>query len=203
MLRDFLRFIEALWREWRVLLTGGSIFAGLALWTMATGKPVAQNVNWLILGLTLILASFFAWRKEWISGGSGFIEVDLYGLVQVFSGRTKIQAGALVKPYIGKWVMIAGELNDISLIWHAAMVYVEAPQRPQFGGSLRFNMWRWQASKLSALPRGTRITIAGRISEIDGLGVSLSGSQVLAIEPKQEVPQPPKHDLSGLTPSQE
>jgi len=53
-LRDLIRFALALWREWQVLLTGGSIVALLALWAFATGKTIPQNLAWLVIGLTAL-----------------------------------------------------------------------------------------------------------------------------------------------------
>jgi hypothetical protein len=66
MLRDFAGFLWALWTQWRSLLTGGSTMALVALWGMIGGKPVAPHIDWFIVGLTLMLASFAAWRHEWI-----------------------------------------------------------------------------------------------------------------------------------------
>jgi uncharacterized membrane protein YfcA len=64
MLRDFVGFLLALWKEWKALLTGGTILAVVSLGQKITGKSVPRSTNWLIFGLTLLLASFFAWRKE-------------------------------------------------------------------------------------------------------------------------------------------
>jgi hypothetical protein len=63
-LRDLSAYIVALWREWKALLTGGSIIALASLWMYSHSKPIPANVNWLIVGLTLVLASFLAWRKQ-------------------------------------------------------------------------------------------------------------------------------------------
>jgi len=54
----------ALGKAWIVLLTGGIIMAALAGWNLASGKPLPQALNRLILDATLILAAFFAWRRE-------------------------------------------------------------------------------------------------------------------------------------------
>jgi hypothetical protein len=62
-IRDFASYAAVLWQEWKVLLTGGSIMAAAALHGFVIGKPVPANVNWLIVGLTLILAAFLSWRR--------------------------------------------------------------------------------------------------------------------------------------------
>ncbi len=63
MFREFLEFLLSLWREWKALLTGGTIIAVLMLWQMASGKPVPSVFNWLVLGVTLLIAAFFSWIK--------------------------------------------------------------------------------------------------------------------------------------------
>jgi hypothetical protein len=63
-LLDFWRFLLALWREWKVLLTGGGIIALLTAWGFIVHKPVPQEVYWFIVGCTFILAAFRAWQME-------------------------------------------------------------------------------------------------------------------------------------------
>lgn len=43
---------------------GGSIFAVIAIWGFITGKALPVNIAYLALGVTFLLASFLAWRKE-------------------------------------------------------------------------------------------------------------------------------------------
>ena len=88
MLRDFLAFVAALWHEWAVLLTGGSIIALLSLWNFAGRKPVPQSANWLIVGITFILASFLAWRKQYLDADKDFISrspLELMQLIEDYS----------------------------------------------------------------------------------------------------------------------
>jgi len=88
VIRDFAFFLRALWREWRVLLTGGSIVAVLVLINLG-GRSIPRKVNWSIIGITFILAAFRAWRNEWINAGRGFVEVDFASVEEAFKGRTR------------------------------------------------------------------------------------------------------------------
>lgn len=92
MLRDFFEFVRALWKEWQALLTGGSIIALLWLLETVIRKPAIPSVNWLIVGLTFMIAAFFAWRKEWIRGGQGLANRTPKQLIGLFEGRTGIHA---------------------------------------------------------------------------------------------------------------
>lgn len=64
MLRDFRDFAFAIWGEWQTLLTGGTIIAISGLVQVLTDKPIPKGANWLIVAMTFIVASFFAWRRE-------------------------------------------------------------------------------------------------------------------------------------------
>ena len=47
-----------------MLLTGGSIIALLQLTAFLSSWPAPKQINWLIVALTFIFASFMAWRTE-------------------------------------------------------------------------------------------------------------------------------------------
>ena len=61
--RDLAGFIAALWREWKILLTGGTIMALVAIWALGTNRALPYNFGWLVLGLTFIAAAFMSWRR--------------------------------------------------------------------------------------------------------------------------------------------
>ena len=114
MLRDLICFLAALWAEWKVLLTGGTISAGLVGWALSTGKAAPRNISWIVLGLTLALAAFFAWRKEWVRGDRGFIDVTVSELYRLYeTGHTSIQKDAIIKPYVGKWIRARGRVRNV------------------------------------------------------------------------------------------
>jgi hypothetical protein len=191
VLRDLFSFLRALWTEWKVLLTGGTIIAALAIFTAVSTKPIPLATNWLILGLTFICASFLAWRKAWISSGSDLVDIDPEWLSDQFSNRTRIQANVLIKPYLGKRIRVTGELRDILLLLFTGIVYLEKSPKELFSKGVKLRMSRWRAAELSSLPKGTRMTVVGRISEVDYSGLDLSGVQFIGIEPTLEVAKNP------------
>jgi hypothetical protein len=160
VLRDFASFLRSIWREWRSLLTGGSVIAILALWNMAGGRSISQSVNWLVLGLTLVLAAFLAWRREWISSGRGFVDVDLAGLEQLFHGRAGVHQRSIERPVLGRFIKVTGTIEDMSIEMFMAFVRI----RTSAGVSVTLQfMFRWNARAFFPLPIGTRVTVAGRI----------------------------------------
>ena len=64
MLKSVGRYVKALWAQWKVLLTGGSVMALVAIWALATNRGLPYSAGWLILGITFVAASFLAWRHE-------------------------------------------------------------------------------------------------------------------------------------------
>jgi hypothetical protein len=97
VLRDFVSFLHALWNEWKVLLTGGSIIAALAIWGML-GKSLPYHLGQLVIGLTLVIAAFFAWRKERIKYTCLRDEIDatqLIGEIYTFAGGQNTETGRM------------------------------------------------------------------------------------------------------------
>ena len=125
MFRDFGSFIAALWREWVVLVTGGIIGVGLVLLGFLVGKPLPQRFGWLFLGLTLILAAFLAWRRQWIGADQNFLAVAPEDLVQLTYNRTKVHANTHIKPYLGKKVRWTGTIDNVFPSRHLAFVTME------------------------------------------------------------------------------
>lgn len=178
MLRDFGDFLRALWREWKALLTGGSVIAALALWQMSTGRSVARRMNWLIVGLTLMLASFFAWRREWIHGGHGLVSLSPKQLTDLFDGRTQTHANLYAKQYIGKRIRVTGEIYDVSTItFFVCLLHLKAD-----GAWITAPMGPWKARSLAPLAKGTIITVAGRIAKLSRSTIELGSVELIRIE---------------------
>jgi hypothetical protein len=182
VLRDFVSFLRALWHEWKLLLTGGSVVAIIALVNLFSGKSVPQSINWLATGLTFMLEAFFSWRREWINGGSGFVEIDFKSLPQIFEGRTKPQAKALIRHLLGGRIKVTGVLEEIQ----------EAAGSPVFPSTLQLRFERtvivvdvypWNRSFTGAnvLSRGTVLTVSGRIRELTPSVVFLSSCELIAV----------------------
>ncbi len=188
MFRDFMRFLWAVWREWKVLLTGGSIIAAFGLWGMLGKKAPPQNVNWLIVGTTLMLAAFLAWRKEWMAAGRGFVNINAKELIDLFRGRTEVQARSLVQTHIGKYTKITGTISDVARPFTFTFVYLNTEPDARIMMSFFFG---WNGTPFLLLPLGTRITVAGRISDIDSSGITLANCRLIAIDPASMRPTAP------------
>jgi hypothetical protein len=201
--RDFAYFLAALWREWKVFLTGGSIVGALSLWNLAGRKPIPQNVNWLILGLTFVLAAFAAWRKEWIDSGKGFTTVAPAELIRLFASGTKVLGETLVKPYIGKRLRVRGTVYNIENNGFGNISYVFLSDPPVFVA-----LWipSWKMGPFMVLPKGTIITVVGRINSVYDSGIRLTNCTMAPTEDeviRQSVaPQSPTRDLQSPPPSQ-
>lgn len=183
MLRDFFSFIRAVWLEWKTLLTGGSLIAVIAIWSAVTGRSVPHNVSWLVLGLTLMFAAFFAWRKEWTTGSRQYIDIELGKLTGLSANRTSAQAATLLAPYIGKSIKITGKLNDFKFIPLSLFMHVYIEVGPRLSRILILAIFsRGNGNKLVPLPKGTTITVAGRISKVEPYSIYLRGATLLAVE---------------------
>ncbi len=176
MLRDFSRFVLALWREWRSLLTGGTVIATLYIWNSVSVKPLPQSINWLVVGLTFIMAAFMAWRKEWMSAGSGFVDIDLAELEKELHGKTGVHQRSIERPLLGKYIRVTGNIDNVS--FHAYMAFV----RLKTNGtevSLEYG-WRGNARSFIPLPKGTTVTVTGRIGRVSP-GVRLNNCSLISV----------------------
>ncbi len=64
-MRDAIDYTVAIGRQWRTLITGGSTLVGaLVILQYVTGWQVARPVGIAIVAVTLVRASFLAWRVE-------------------------------------------------------------------------------------------------------------------------------------------
>jgi hypothetical protein len=155
MSHDFLDFLLALWAEWRVLLTGGTIFAAVSVWSLATSKPLPPQIDWLVLEITLILASFLAWRKEWIASNGHALSVEPKRLLELRSQGSQLQSDALLAPYMGKRITITSTLTDISN--NIASFESDGVRACSFE-----LLWRPFTRSIIPLPIGSVVTMNGR-----------------------------------------
>src|ERR1019366_5312598 len=200
MLRDFAVFLRALWREWKTLLTGGSIVALIALGELTGHKAFPNSVNWLILGFTFVVAAFLSWREEWITSGRGVIEADFERINRLFEGRTGAQTRELIRPYMGKRCKIRATLRDFShselVSWQTFIHLQSGTQRV----SIMFFRWNSRLSGLAMFPIGTEVEINGRITTLERGSVWLGACRITIIPPEVSVhptpdPQSPPTSL--------
>lgn len=167
MFRDFFSFVIALWREWRVLLTGGSIFAALSALHLLGARPLPKKDDWLILGLTLFLAVFFAWRRQWIEGNRNTVTLRPIELLELARDRTSVHARTLTRPYIGRRIVVTGTISNV----RAGLMRIAALDCDKANVFLLLPFWA--TSRFSPLPIGTSITVAARIQQIEAYNLCL------------------------------
>jgi hypothetical protein len=180
VLLDFVCFLRAVWRKWNVLLTGGSIIAFIAIYETVTGTRAPVPIGWMVLGATLVLAAFFAWRDEWLRTGKGFINLEPKELAQLIRNRTSAQRDALTKEYAGKRIKINGKLADVShsiLFPWLSSITIHADD----GFSVYADVWRWRSGLYSSLNMGTMLTITGRIAMLESYYIFLTGCELIKI----------------------
>jgi hypothetical protein len=161
MIRDFLSFVLALWREWKVLLTGGTVFAVLTVLHLVGVKPLSKKDDRIILGLTLFLAAFSAWRRQWIRGDRDTVDLRPMELLKLARDRTAVHARTFTRPYIGRRIVVTGTIKNVrggpmglvTLDCDDATVFLHVPF--------------WATSQFTPLPIGASITVTARIEHID------------------------------------
>ena len=176
MFRDFILFVAALWHEWKTLLTGGSIIALVTVWSLSSGKPLPQTVNWLIVGLTMMLASFLSWRKQWMEADKDYVSLLPSELTSLAKEGAALHAETSVKPYIGKRIRVTGTINNMFYAgpW-ASIVWLDCDEK-----RVTLLLSRWGLKPFAPLPIGTPITVVGRIVEISLVEVTLRDIIIVA-----------------------
>jgi hypothetical protein len=195
VIRDFAVFLRALWHEWKILLTGGSIVAFLALLNFGGAKSIPQYVNWVIIGVTFVMAAFHAWRNERTNVARSkrhvstevpvpapkriVIDVAPEYLMGFYKDHTDVQADKLAENYIGKWLKLSGKVANvvsssaITKTWHVILAY----KAGYFMGVDFDNAW---ADQISVLKRGDEIRVLGQIEAFDGSRLHLVHCELLA-----------------------
>ena len=75
LLRDIGSYARALWNEWVVLTTGGSIIAVIFGWEKLNGKSISTDVGLIVVNVTLLIASFTVWRYNRPEDDRTFIDI--------------------------------------------------------------------------------------------------------------------------------
>jgi hypothetical protein len=189
--REFVTFIVSLCREWVVLLTGGGVAAVLVVWGSATGKPLPLHVGWIFLGLTLMLAAFFSWRKQWREAEKNFLQIGPAALMKLREGKTSPHANTMLMPYIGKRIKVTGSFIDVVEIMFGIKNVHLLCEEVSISALVPF----WKARAFVPLPKGAVITLTGTITEINNLSINISSIEIV---PNPSVPIPAMPLSSGV-----
>jgi hypothetical protein len=190
MLRDFVFFLRALWRQWKVLLTGGSVMALLAMWTLVHGQHLPDGVGWLVVGLTFMLAAFFSWRSEWIKAGRDFVEIDFKGVSDHCSELTEPQSDRFMSRYAGKRIKVTGTLYDTaesdSLKPFAMRMLIHLLLKDHAMAHCAVTSWNPGFNGVGEFQKGICMTISGRIYRASCsppvVSLSLSGCELIEVK---------------------
>ena len=197
-LRDFANYLKALWREGKALVMGGSVFALIAIYGLATNKSVPVNIGYAVLGVTFVLAGFSAWRKEsqektrlqgdldsfqkhldsqgiYQRPGMVFVDETPAFLTQFFKQHASIQAKKLVQPYLGKWIKLSNvTVSDIE----AQSQRYRVPAHCADGEMVFMYFDEKWFERVSILRRGSQIAIIGRITSLENF-LTLDNCEIL------------------------
>jgi hypothetical protein len=163
----------------KAILTGGTMWATLVLLQKTMGITVPPSMDDVIVALTLIAATFMAWRKQWIINSQHELaDVILHTLTARYVGRTYAHARAMIQPYIGRRIKVTGTLRNF--YGHILGVSQAAITVDNVIVILRMPVWK--ARWLAPLPIDTVITVSGRIADVDSSSVRLDSVEILDVD---------------------
>jgi hypothetical protein len=104
-------------------------------------------------------------------------------LVGLFEGHTSIQAKSLIEPFIGKWMRVSGELDEVtpSSSPHFAILTLVGrgmggPGRAA-GIFMYFQTAEW-VDRLRTLRRGDKLTVIGKIEDVISVRLTLASCEL-------------------------
>jgi hypothetical protein len=118
-----------------------------------------------------------------LADGRVIIDATPAYLVGFFKGHTHIQAEKLTEAYRGKWLKVSGPLGDVMGNTSERAQVTFARNAPIFVGRyfqvfMYFDRSQWD-DRLSVLRPGTKITVIGRIREINRIEVHLENCELV------------------------
>jgi hypothetical protein len=179
--REFSTFIVSLFREWAVLLTGGTLAAFFVIWSNVSGRPIPLHAGWFFLSLTLLASAFLSWRKQWREAENNFVQIGPNAPMKLREGKTSPHANSVLGPYIGKRIRITGTFVDIADTVIGMKILQIKCEGVLISGHIAF----WTARRFVPLPKGEVITVTGTIIEIDSLSITINGIEIV---PNPSVP---------------
>jgi hypothetical protein len=114
---DFFRFLRALWPEWIVLLTGGTIFAALSIWGLVGKNAISKPLSWGVVAATFVMACFRAWRTADRARAERAERVFIdspKAVVEALAKHTSVVAEHLSNDYVGQWIKVGpAEVHNV------------------------------------------------------------------------------------------
>jgi hypothetical protein len=193
--RYFVSFLAAVLRQWGVIVSGGVIVGLIALFEHFSGRSLAGWPLKVAIGLSLLAAVFFAWRKErqqWERvGGLAPLSATPRELMSAYDGRTTSQGEKLAEAYKGKWLKVEGTISDaveygLTMALIGSSVIVTLAPILSYGMPavfLRFGI-KWR-SPLSVLTSKETIVVLGQIEKVEKHNIWLKRCELLEVRVAQ------------------
>lgn len=147
-----------------------------------------DKVQWATLIGTLLsvllLAGYTVWLRSQPKPASGrdIVDVEPQQLTDYFRNYLTVQAQALTKPYIGKWMKVSGKLRDVTSMPNGTtLVTLGSADDLQSViplVSLQFSTDPW-GDHLAVMQRGDGITALGKIESIQSYTLLLTQCEIL------------------------
>lgn len=108
------------------------------------------------------------------------VDVTPAYLLDFYRNHLSVQADQLAKVYLGKWMKITGQFDDVSKCNDSYFKVSLGRPFTLIGGQPvhAFFKKEW-ADSLSVLPRGKNITLLGKIRKVEPLGVCLDDCELI------------------------
>jgi len=102
-------------------------------------------------------------------------------LMNMCRNHMDIEAQRLIRPYTGKWMKVAGRIRNVrSSSVNSAQVTFDRPTGPEIRDFyMYFRDPKW-IDTLAVLSRGAELVVAGRITEISAICVTLDDCEIIS-----------------------
>ncbi|PYK44494.1 MAG: hypothetical protein DME53_08010 [Verrucomicrobia bacterium] len=110
-----------------------------------------------------------------------FVRITPDDLMNMCRNHMDIEAQRLIRPYIGKWMEVAGRIHNVrSSSENSAQVTFDRPIGPEIRDFyMYFRDPKW-IDRLVVLRRGAELVVAGRITEISAICVTLDDCEIMS-----------------------
>jgi hypothetical protein len=105
-------------------------------------------------------------------------------LIKMCDGLITVEADRMMAPYVGKWINVAGSVNDVTAFGEFSRLSLDVPVG-SLGDSIRANMmfnWKAQGDRMSLLRKGDQISASGKINSVTGRVFHAVDSELIAVE---------------------
>jgi hypothetical protein len=203
LIRLIRQYIGAIWKDW---ISRMSSIASLTLVVLALVfrlTELGQARYWIAAAMACyVVASFVAWKterttidklegeiaslKEAIKGLSegieglsqaeGVVSLTPQDLTGIYKGRTNLQGEKLAATHIGKWITVSGAVEDVRNSGKGVIVAFELERDHPL---IMMYFEEQFIEPVSALTKGNKVTVRGRITKIEVNTLVLSGCELV------------------------